>query len=121
MATTQQDPTKAEAGASRRRSRPTPSQVAMGVGVLIAVVTIGSWVSSTVFEFENDSPIHREVFGNIPDAWVLAFYTVMPILFLWGAYNFSLRVKNWQRGAPDKRATTTENIGSRIKDFRAGV
>src|SRR5687767_1563382 len=106
MATTQQDPTTAETGSSRRRSRPTPSQVAMGVGVLIAVVTIGSWVSSTVFGFENDSPIHREVFGNIPDAWVLAFYTVMPILFLWGAYNFSLRVKNWQRGAPDKRATT---------------
>jgi Fe-S oxidoreductase/nitrate reductase gamma subunit len=106
---------------SPRRSRPSPAQLTLGIGVLFAVITVGSWLASTLFGFEEESPVSRHVFGNIPDAWVVAFYTVLPILFLWGAYNFSLRVRNWQRGAPDKRTTTTENLGRRIRDFRAGV
>jgi Fe-S oxidoreductase len=104
-----------------RRSRPKPYQLALGIGLLFALVTIGSWVSSTVFGFEDDSPVSRHVFDNIPDAWQVAFYTVLPILFVWGAWNFSLRVRNWQRGAPDDRRTTAKNVGRRIKDFRAGV
>jgi Fe-S oxidoreductase/nitrate reductase gamma subunit len=104
-----------------RRSRPTPSQFALGIGIAFAVVTMLSWVSSTVFGFEDDSPVSRHVFGNIPDAWQLAFYTVLPVLLIWGAWNFSLRVRNWQRGAPDDRRTTAKNVGRRIKDFRAGI
>jgi Fe-S oxidoreductase/nitrate reductase gamma subunit len=104
-----------------RRSRPTPSQLALGIGITFAVVTMLSWVSSTVFGFEDDSPVSRHVFDNIPDAWVLAFYTVLPVLLIWGAWNFSLRVRNWQRGAPDDRRTSAKNVGRRIKDFRAGV
>ena len=103
------------------RKRLAPSNIALGVGVLFALITVGSWLASTIFEFEDDSPVSRHVFGDIPDAWVLAFYTVLPILLLWGAWNFSLRVRNWQRGAPDNRKTTTKNVGRRIKDFRAGV
>ena len=30
-------------------------------------------------------------------------------------------MRNWERGAPDKRPTTTKNVGRRLKDFRAGV
>jgi nitrate reductase gamma subunit/ferredoxin len=118
MATTQEVPTETE---QKHRSRPTPSQITMGIGALAVVVTIGSWITSTVFGFEDDSPVSRHVFGNIPDAWVLVFYTVLPILFIWGAYNFSLRVRNWERGAPDDRKTTTKNVGRRMRDFRAGV
>ena len=121
MATTQEDRTTAGEGTARRRSRPAPSQIAMGIGVAFSVLTVGSWLSSTIFGFEDSSPVSRHVFGDIPDAWVLAFYTVLPILLLWGAYNFSLRVRNWQRGTPDNRATTTKNVGRRIRDFRAGV
>jgi Fe-S oxidoreductase/nitrate reductase gamma subunit len=104
-----------------RRSRLKPSQLALGIGLVFALVTIASWVSSTVFEFEDESPVSRHVFGNIPDAWQLAFYTVLPILFVWGAWNFSLRVRNWQRGAPDDRRTTPKNFARRLKDFRAGI
>lgn len=118
MATTQQDTTGT---APKRRSRPTPAQLSLLLGALVALGTVGSWLASTVFDFESDSPVHRTVLGNIPDAWVVAFYTVIPILALWGAYNFSLRVRNWQRGTPDKRATTAKNVGRRLKDFRAGV
>jgi Fe-S oxidoreductase/nitrate reductase gamma subunit len=104
-----------------RRRRPSPPQLALGVGLAFSLVTVISWVTSTVFGFEDASPVSREVFGDIPDAWVLAFYTVLPILIVWGAWNFSLRVRNWQRGTPDDRRTTTKNVGRRIKDFRAGV
>ena len=34
---------------------------------------------------------------------------------------FSQRVKNWERGAPDRRATTTKNAKRRLADYRAGV
>ena len=105
----------------RRRPRPSPSHVAFAIGAFFAVVTVGSWLSSTIFGFEDSSPVSREVFGDIPDAWKVAFYTVLPILILWGAWNFSLRVRNWQRGAPDDRSTTAKNVGRRIRDFRAGV
>jgi Fe-S oxidoreductase/nitrate reductase gamma subunit len=104
-----------------RRSRPSPAHLALGIGIAFALVTVASWVSSTVFGFEDSSPVSRKVFGDIPDAWVLAFYTVLPILLVWGAWNFSLRVRNWQRGAPDDRRTTAKNFGRRIKDFRAGI
>ena len=35
--------------------------------------------------------------------------------------NFANRVRNWQRGGPDDRATTRENVHRRLRDFRAGV
>ena len=31
------------------------------------------------------------------------------------------RVRNCERGAPDRRATTAKNVGRRLRDFRAGV
>ena len=43
------------------------------------------------------------------------------MLVLYGAVLFSQRVRNWERGAPDNRKTTTKNAGRRLKDFRAGV
>ena len=47
--------------------------------------------------------MQREVFGNIPSVWKLVFYTVLPVLILYGAVLFSQRVRNWERGAPDNR------------------
>jgi Fe-S oxidoreductase/nitrate reductase gamma subunit len=107
--------------ADPRRRRVSPRAVAIGIGVLFAAITVASGIAAAVFGFEDDSLVHRKVFEGIPDAWVVAFYTVTPILIVYGAYAFSLRVKNWQRGAPDRRATTRETIGRRLKDFRAGV
>ena len=34
---------------------------------------------------------------------------------------FANRVKNWERGGPDNRATTPKNVKRRMADFRAGV
>ncbi|MBA2625863.1 MAG: 4Fe-4S dicluster domain-containing protein, partial [Acidimicrobiia bacterium] len=114
-------PADSETTAGRRVRLPKASRVTFVLGVLIGVGAFGSWVSSTLLDFETDSPVHREVLGNIPDAWVLAFYAVTVVFVVWGAYHFSLRVQNWERGGPDRRTTTKANVGRRLKDFRAGV
>ncbi len=97
------------------------SQVWLAVGFLIALVTVLSGIAAAIFEFHDDAEIQREAFGNIPGPMKLAFYTVIPILLLWGSVQLSYRVKNWERGAPDRRATTPENLRQRLADFRAGV
>ena len=61
------------------------------------------------------------MFGGVPSALKLAFYLLIPIVIIYGAVMFSLRVKNWQRGGPDRRATTRRNVKRRFEDFRAGV
>ncbi|MDZ7677520.1 MAG: heterodisulfide reductase-related iron-sulfur binding cluster [Acidimicrobiales bacterium] len=104
---------------AKRRIR--PHQIVIGIGVAIAAVTVLSGIASVVFDFSDDSEIQRQVFINVPDGVKLAFYTLVPVLLVYGAVLFSQRTKNWERGAPDKRATTKANIGQRLKDFRAGV
>ena len=103
------------------KSRAKPHQLAIGLGVVFATITAVSGVTATVLQWHDDSDVQREVFGNIPSAWKLVFYTVFPVLILYGAVLFSQRVRNWERGAPEDRGTTKKNVGRRMKDFRAGV
>jgi Fe-S oxidoreductase len=104
---------------SNRRVK--PNQLPVALGVLVAAVTVASGIAATVLQFHDDSKVQREVFGGIPSAWKLVFYTVLPVLFVYGAVIFSQRVKNWERGQPDDRGTTSKNVARRLKDFRAGV
>ena len=106
------------APAKKRRS---PSQIAMAVGIVLAVVTAVSGVVGAIAQQHDESPIGRKVFGNIPSAVQAIFYTVLPILFLAGAWAFAQRVKNWERGAPDDRRTTKKNAKVRMGDFRSAV
>ncbi len=98
-----------------------PNHVWLGVGVAIALVTVLSGIAAAVFQFHDDSEIQRETFYNIPGSFKLAFYTVIPILLIWGSLQLSYRVKNWERGAPDRRSTTSKNIKTRLESFRSGV
>jgi Fe-S oxidoreductase/nitrate reductase gamma subunit len=99
-----------------------PNQIAVGVGVAFAIVVVASGVAATVNQWHDDeSFIQREVFGNVPSAWKAVFYTVIPLVIVYGAIIFGQRVKNWQRGAPDDRGTTRANVARRLADFRAGV
>ncbi len=103
------------------RPRIRPDHAVIGLGVVVALFTVGSGVASLVNGFHDDSPVTREVFGNVPGALKLAFYTVIPLLIVWGAVLFSYRVRNWQRGTPDNRTTDAANAKRRFGDFRAGV
>ncbi len=91
------------------------------LGVGIALFTFGSYVLPFITDWHDESTVTREVFDNIPDAIKLAFYTVIPLLLVYGAWMFSNRVKNWERGRPDNRRTTLKNAKTRAGDFRAGV
>ncbi|MEZ5180154.1 MAG: heterodisulfide reductase-related iron-sulfur binding cluster [Acidimicrobiales bacterium] len=98
-----------------------PHQVVLGLGVAIAVFSAASGVAPLITEWHDDAEVQREVFGGIPSALKLLFYIVIPALIAYGAYMFSLRVKNWERGQPDNRKTTPENAKRRFGDFRSGV
>ncbi|MHB1139135.1 MAG: heterodisulfide reductase-related iron-sulfur binding cluster, partial [Microthrixaceae bacterium] len=91
------------------------------IGVAIAVVVAVSGVAATVFQFHDDSAVQREVFDNIPGPLKLAFYTVIPAMFVYGAVLFSFRVRNWERGGPDKRDLTPKNAKARMAKLRAGL
>ena len=98
-----------------------PHQLAFLVGLAFATIIVVSGITATAAQWHDDAEVQREVFGNIPSVWKLVFYSVLPVLTLYGAVLFSQRVRNWERGAPDNRRTTTKNAGRRLKDFRAGV
>ena len=101
--------TDATDGARPRRaaSGRTTSPSALGIG--IAVFTLVSGVVPLITEWHNDNAVHREVFVNIPGPLKLAFYTVIPVMLVWGAFRFADRMKNWERGSrPRRRRTTTE-------------
>ncbi|NBP50379.1 MAG: 4Fe-4S dicluster domain-containing protein [Actinobacteria bacterium] len=102
-----------------RRLRPSQMSVLLGVG--IGLFTAVSGIVPRLTGWKEESPIHREVFGGIPGALQIAFYTVIPMMLIWGSIRFADRIKNWERGAPDKRATTPRTIARRLADFRAGV
>ncbi|MGI9622767.1 MAG: heterodisulfide reductase-related iron-sulfur binding cluster [Acidimicrobiales bacterium] len=104
-----------------QKKRIKPEQWVIGLGVAVALFTALSGIAAAVFDQTDDSEIHRTVFGNIPDPVKVIFYTVLPVIIIWGAWEFSKRVKNWGRGAPDNRATTSENVERRAKNLRAGL
>ncbi|MCX6524919.1 MAG: heterodisulfide reductase-related iron-sulfur binding cluster [Actinobacteria bacterium] len=102
-------------------ARMRPNQIAILVGIAIGLVVALSGVAATVFQFHDESAIQREVFDNIPGPLKLAFYTIIPMMFVYGAVMFSYRVRNWERGGPDKRDITPKNAKARMGRLRAGL
>ncbi len=98
-----------------------PYQLSIALGVGIATFTMVSGVIPHLVHWHNDSPIQREVFEGIPGYLQIAFYTIIPALLVWGSLQFADRIRNWERGAPDRRKTTKKNVKQRLADYRAGV
>ena len=98
-----------------------PHHLVIGLGVAVALFMAASGILPSIVDWHDESTVTREVFGNIPSPIKLAFYTVTPILIVYGAVQFANRMKNWERGGPDNRATTGRNAKRRFADFRAGV
>ncbi len=122
-ATTASPPATVEdrAGGPTTTRRLRPHQIVLGLGVAAGLFTMASGLVPLITGWHDESPISREVFGFIPDPVIVAFYTVTPVLLVYVAYLFSLRVRNWERGAPDRRRTTPRNAPRRLADYRAGV
>jgi Fe-S oxidoreductase/nitrate reductase gamma subunit len=98
-----------------------PSVFGLGIGVGLAVVTATLAIFASLTEWGDQSRVQRVVFTNIPGAMQAVFYTVLPLLFIVAGWLFCQRIENWQRGQPDRRATTRKNLKRRIHDLRAGV
>jgi len=113
--------THAETPDAPASKRIKPHHLALGLGVGIAVFTAISGIVPLITGWHNENAIHREVFINIPGPLKVAFYTIIPIMLVWGAFQFANRMKNWERGAPAQRRTTAKNAKRRAADFRAGV
>jgi len=97
-----------------------PHQLVIGIGCFIAAFTLVSGILPLFVE-HTEKEVSRKVFGGIPGPLKAAFYTVVPAMLVWGAIVFAGRMKNWERGAPDRRRTTPKNVARRLADFRAGV
>jgi len=98
-----------------------PHQVVLALGVLIALGTVVSGIMPRITEWEDTSPISREVFVNVPDPIYWLFYAVAPLALFLCAWLVSQRVRNYERGRPDDRRTTKKNAHRRMRDFRSGV
>ena len=109
-----------ESGPSKPWYR-TPHKLVLAVGIFMGLFTLSSGIIPQFTKWHDTKEPSREVFGGIPGPLQVAFYTVVPVLLVWGAFAFSNRVRNWERGAPDRRATTAKNVGRRLRDFRAGA
>ncbi|MGA1361440.1 MAG: (Fe-S)-binding protein [Ilumatobacteraceae bacterium] len=114
---THTDAPATEKGPKRLR----PYQLSIAIGLGVGTFTLVSGIVPNLTGWHNESPIHREVFGGIPGALKVAFYTVIPMMIVWGSFRFADRIRNWERGAPDRRRTTTKNAKRRLADYRAGV
>jgi Fe-S oxidoreductase/nitrate reductase gamma subunit len=111
----------ASAGDRRRRPRIKPSTFGLMIAVGLAAVTVVLAIGASVTSWQDDSPIQRVVFYNIPTALQALFYSVLPLLFIMAGWLFHQRIQNWERGQPDRRATTGRNIKRRLRDLRAGL
>ncbi|MHB1089599.1 MAG: heterodisulfide reductase-related iron-sulfur binding cluster [Ilumatobacteraceae bacterium] len=105
--------------ATSRRLKPYQISIVLGIG--IGIFTMISGITPQLTHWESDSLVQRKVFDGIPGALQLAFYTVIPMLLIWGSIRFADRIRNWERGTPDHRKTTQKNIKQRLADYRAGV
>ena len=114
--------TDEQVAAPRTRSRIRPHQVVIGIGIAFAVFTaLSGFVPQLTEWHEEEGSVGREVFGGIPDALKLVFYTITPVLLIAGALLFAQRVKNWERGGPDNRPLNPKTFKKRLESFRAGT
>jgi len=102
-------------------SRPKPHQVVIGVGVFVVAGALASGIVPRITQWEEESPVSRHVFDNIPDPIYWAFYATVGAMVMVTAWLVSLRFRNYERGQPDDRRTTRKNVHRRMRDFRAGV
>jgi len=101
--------------------RPKPHQLILAIGIVAAAGTIASGIAPTITGWEEESHVHRVVFGNVPAPMKVAFYAVAATMLIATSWLISLRVRNYERGKPDDRRTTKDNRRRRLSDFSAGV
>ena len=98
-----------------------PSHLALAIGVGFAALTVVSGVTAALLRWDDEHEVHRPVFTNIPGPMQAVFYATTAVSFVALGWMFARRFRGYERGTPDNRRTTGENVKRRIADFRAGV
>jgi len=88
---------------------------------LVAAVTAASGIAGAGFDSHDPSKVTRPIFWDIPGAYRVLFYTSVVVCLGVYGWLFARRVQNWERGQPDRRATTRANRSRRIRDLRHGL
>ena len=96
------------------KKTPKPSIVVLAIGVVMFFFVILSGLMPVITQWHDDSTVQREVFINVPNPVIVAFYGVVATMLLIVAWLASLRVKNYERGQPDNRRTTKKNVHRRV-------
>ncbi|MCB1282768.1 MAG: 4Fe-4S dicluster domain-containing protein, partial [Microthrixaceae bacterium] len=111
--------------AAEKRFR--PRHIALIIGFGFAAITALSfaaeklWAEEWQHQYLEEKSQTREFFFNVPKAFVIGFYLITIISIVYGAISFSNRMRNWERGAPESRKTTTKNVKKRAEKVRAGL
>jgi Fe-S oxidoreductase/nitrate reductase gamma subunit len=99
------------------KRRVTVSRLLLGLAIAMPVITLGFWGLSLLPD-EPEFAIGRQVFGNIPKPLIILFYVGAGLALGLAVYFFSLRARNWERGAKERRLGMW---GRRAKEFLRGV
>ncbi|MCL2393680.1 MAG: heterodisulfide reductase-related iron-sulfur binding cluster, partial [Acidimicrobiaceae bacterium] len=98
-----------------------PSRVVLGVALVVAAFTAASGIIGAVHNVGDPHRVTRQVFAGIPGPLRAAFYVAVTAFIAVGGWLFARRVENWERGAPERRATTAENRSRRLRRLRQGL
>ncbi len=93
------------------------SKILVAMGALSAVGTLFLWWLGTL-PGEPENEVHRTVFGNIPGPLIALFYVAVSAFLFLVFYLFSLRARNWARGADERRLGRWKE---RIRELRRGL
>jgi Fe-S oxidoreductase/nitrate reductase gamma subunit len=108
-------------------SRPQPrrplkaSQLVLVLTLLFAALVAASGIAGALEATHDSSAVSRETFWDIPHALRAVFYAALIVLVTASGWLLSVRVQNWERGQPDRRATTAANRSRRLADLRRGL
>ena len=98
-----------------------PHQLSIVIGVGVGAFALVSGILPQFTKWHGDSEVSRKVFGGIPGPIQAAFYSIIPMMIVWGSLRFADRIRNWERGTSDRRRTTAKNAKRRLADYRSGV
>ena len=93
-----------------------PHQLAIWLGIGIAVFIVISGVLPLITGWHNDNAIHREVFGGVPGPLQVAFYTVVPVVIVWAS--LPVRRADEELGARPSGANPAYDVEQRQAPLR---
>ena len=101
--------------------RLSPSHLVLVLGLAMAAVVAVSGLASLTAGGHPPAEVGREVFANVAGPVRAVFYVVTASTLAAVGGMLARRARNWERGGPERRATTHANARRRLRRFWDGV